>query len=362
MINLLCVIPNMEDATSLYRGSGPIADLRRRMDVNVIFMDQVGENKLDFADVVFIQRAAGDNHLKLAEMCKQNNVPLWVDYDDLLLAVPPDNPAFEIYAQKKVRDSIIKIIQMADCVTVSTDQLKRCFQDKMGVSNPNVFTVPNALPDKYLHLAKPFQHKLHVNWRGSNTHAQDVMEYGAEIVELSMERKNTTFTWVGYNPWFVTKFMPEKSCLVVPALPIGDYFRFMSATNPAIQMVTLASNMFNLCKSSIAWLEGALAGAVCVAPDWPEWRNPGTVTYKDNQSFKQAIEYLLDNPKEAEALHKMSWEYIQKECLLSKVNMKRMDLLQWLYCGADPALAPEGGDPFPEADVIPVAEEAMELE
>jgi hypothetical protein len=354
----MVVIPDIEDATSLYRSSGPLCELRRNMDLNLIFMDKLGENKLEFADAVFMQRPAGANHLQLAQMCKDNGVPLWVDYDDLLFDIPKDNPAHLSYMNPEIRKSVVKIIQMATVVTVSTEQLKRCFQPKGASLNDRIFVINNAIPRRFMNLAKPYQYKKHVNWRGSNTHQKDLAEFANEIVELSEERKDTTFTFVGYNPWFITQYMDPQRAIVAPPMSIGDYFRFMVATNPSVQIVPLDSSMFNLCKSNIAWLEGCLAGAVTVAPAWPEWsKKPGVLNYKSTEEFKMRIAQALDEPTEMAKQHAASWEHINAHYFLPTVNKKREEIVNALF-----DMARSGIDTFPDGGKAADNEEGMALE
>lgn len=346
MINILTIIPNIEDATSLYRGSGPLFQLRResKNKFHLAFMNNVGENSLDVADVCFLQRPSDPNHLQIIELCNHNRIPTWVDYDDLLLAVPEDNPAHDHYMRKDTQDRIKKILSAATVVTVTTEALKNC----LSQYNKNIYVIPNALPQKFLHLAKPFQWKKQVNWRGTNTHQRDIGEYGGELNALADERKDVLFTFIGYNPWFVTGGMPPTQAIIVPPMTIGDYFRFMNVTNPPIQIVPLAGHMFNLCKSNIAYLEACLTGAVTIAPNWPEWRDrPGVLTFDSNEEFKQKIEYVLDSPKEAALIHALGQKHVLRHNTMRRVNPLREQLIESLY-----GKAVEWDRPLPEKLVL----------
>lgn len=346
-ISILMIVPNRNDATSLYRATGPFAQLRRDHDLNLVFTDKVDESILDMVDMVFMQRPATESYKTVARMCKDNKTPLWVDFDDLLFDIPRDNPAYEGYMQPAVRAAIVEIIQCATVVTTSTQQLKMCFQPPKAVLNNRVYVIPNALHDKYLDLAQPYRHKPHVNWRGSNTHMKDLAEYAAELIDIAAERKNTTFTFVGYNPWFITDSMPPNNAIVTAPMGISDFFRFMSTTNPSVQVVPLAANMFNLCKSNIAWIEATLAGAVTVCPHWPEWVKPGAINYKSGDEFKAGIERVLDDPEHSRQLHELSWNYIRKNLILSQVNDQRMRIVNELFSLSRTGSCnlPPGGEP-----------------
>ncbi len=338
-INILTIIPQMEDATSLYRATGPFATMRKQIQCNPVFTSSIGENQMEFADVVFMQRPFTPEHVKIADMCADSGTPLWIDYDDLLFDLPPDNPAHHTYMNQEARSRLVKIINKASIVTVTTQQLKKCLQDPVLLNN-NVHVIPNAFPDKFLSLMKPYNHKKQVNWRGTNTHMRDIGDYATPLIELAQTRKDTSFVFVGYNPWFVTEQMDPKQSIVVPPMTNGDYFRFMSATNPSVQIVPLSDNLFNRCKSNIAFLEANMAGAVAIVPQWNGWNLPGCLTYRNQAEFKHYIEQALDEPGLMEHIHKSGREYIMENMLLTKVNSKRCQILESLVGKAQ---MPEGG-------------------
>jgi len=337
---------------------GPFALLRKEFNFNIVTSDTVDESILDLVDFVFMQRPSTDGHAKVAEMCKINGTPLWIDYDDFLFEVPQDNPAYDAYMKREVHNNIVKIIRMADVVTVSTEQLKRCLQPKGHVLNERVYVVHNALHDKYLRLKQPFKFKPHINWRGSRTHMRDIMEYAPEVAEFANKHQESTFTFIGDNPWYLTQNMPRKQAIVVPPMGINDYFQFITKTNPSIQIVPLHDSMFNRCKSNIAWIEASLAGAICIAPRWQEWEDkPGCLTYSTPEEFRDCLEYAIANPDEMAQQHALGFEYIQKNLLLSNINVFRNVLMQCLY-----ALVRGAEVTFPRDGEALEEEAVMELE
>jgi hypothetical protein len=250
--SILVVLPNNEDATSFYRGMGPISAMRRTRDMNLMFTNKASWPAVKASDVVFIQRPHDPSHLTLAETTKENNRPLWIDFDDLLFDIPNDNPAHNDYMRKETRLRIIEIIKMADVVTVSTPQLKKCLQVKGGVLNNNVHVVPNALDDDLLIHAKPFNLKKLVSWRGSPTHLNDCLVNGNGITAFAKEHKDWAFAFFGTNPWPITNCIEQNRALIVPPLTVDKYFKMGSTMNASVMMVPLADNLFNRCKCLIA--------------------------------------------------------------------------------------------------------------
>lgn len=330
MINVLMVIPNRGDATSFYRGMGPWTEMRRRSEFNMIYTDAVDWSILRLADFVFMQRPFTKEHKALAIMAKQWDIPLWVDYDDNLFAVPTDNPAHGLYSSDETQKAVAEITSLATVVTVSTEQLKRCLQIKEQPLNNRVYVVPNALPDFLVKRKAPFNFKKQINWRGSNTHMRDVFQFAPEISQVAQENPDTTFTFIGSNPWALTDHMRPNQAIVVPPMGIGDYIEFMRVTNPSIQIVPLDDSIFNRCKSNIAWIEATLAGGVCIAPEWEEWVRPGVLTYRTTEDFKACMEFALTNPEKLAEQHEISWEYVQEHLVLSKVNEIRFQIMDTL--------------------------------
>jgi hypothetical protein len=334
-INVLLIVPDRTDATSLYRSMGPFANLRKQINITLMVVGGIDWSVLRMSDFVFMQRPFNNEHRKIAELCKAWSTPLWVDFDDLLFDIPTDNPAYGHYMTQEIRSNIVAITKMATVVTTSTLQLKKVLQLAKNCLNERVYVVENALDDCFVHLKRVFQYKKHINWRGSNTHVRDLTEHAREIIELARERKDATFTFIGYNPWFLTDAMRKDQAIVAAPMQIGDYFQFISKTNPSIQIVPLDRSMFNMCKSNIGWIEGTLAGAACVGPDFDEWMVPGCSNYSTPEEFKQKVEFLLDNPGKARELHDESWEYIKNNLLLSHVNKKRINIIMSLKALAD---------------------------
>jgi len=72
------------------------------------------------------------------------------------------------------------------------------------------------------------------------------------------------------------------------------------------------------------------SGAVTIAPDMPEWRRPGITTYKTPDEFETKINELMSDEKLRCNNFDLSLEYINENLLLSKVNRKRIEVIEQL--------------------------------
>jgi hypothetical protein len=364
MINAILNIPNHHDATCFYRMAGPFAQMRKtypEMQLSLQMHQHYSFTPCMMADVAVFQRPSTAAELDAIRIFKRLGVPVIVDYDDLLFSVPTDNPAHAMYMNRETRDTIVAIVREADCVWVSTKELKRCLQLPNAVLNERVYVVPNALDDLHLVRGKrtnprpPNERQPAVLWRGSQTHHRDVMEFAPEMQRVAEKFPQWSFVFAGWNPWFLTDVMRDKQAITSGPLPVGEFMDFVYATGPQVGMVPLHDSRFNRCKSNIAWLEMTWAGAACLVPDWEEWRNPGAVTYRTPEDFMAGLVSLLEmKPGQRDELNRMSWDHIEKNFLLSRVNGIRAATIEALVAGTG---WPEGHERLEDPDTDGVMEE-----
>jgi hypothetical protein len=338
MLSIFCVLPNNEDATSFYRGMGPLANIRKTMDFNVIFASKASWSALKLSDMVFMQRPYSSEHLEVMLSAKRNLRPVWIDYDDLLFAVPTSNPAHAQYmADPSVKKRVIQMIQLADVVTVSTQKLKEMFQLPGARLNENIYVVPNALDDDLVPLKRNFQKKRLISWRGSPTHLEDCIEHQKAIVEFSRAHQEWAFGFFGVNPWPITNCLKPERALIVPPATVDAYFEAGAIMNAPVMMVPLTDSVFNRCKSNIAWIEATLFGGVAVAPNWEEWKKPGVIAYDKGFTMRQALESCEASFESGDLAeyNKSSWDYITKHLLLSHVNKQRIEIIEKMLAKED---------------------------
>lgn len=363
MIKIAAHIPNPHDATNWYRGTGPLAGLRKACkDISIEMIKEWSFASVQMCDIAFFQRPSSKGELEAIRICKRLNIPVIVDYDDLLFDLPTDNPAYRLYMNKETQETIISIMREATCVWVSTKQLKRSIQIKGHSLNKNVYVIPNALDTFHLLFGdRCDQQKKTRNaviWRGSPTHERDIMEYGGEILEVAKDHPKKAFVFVGYNPWFITDRMHQTQGIVTGAMPVGEFMDFIYNTGSEIGIVPLHDSNFNRCKSNIAWLEMVWSGGVVLAPDWEEWRMPGVVTYKDAKSFKEGLDWLCSRDSaELKQLNIASFNHIKEHFMLDRVNRIRAEIIFHLAGIHSYREKPDGWQELEEPE-----ESVMELE
>lgn len=330
-LNIAAVVPLHTDATSWYRGCGPLASLRKHnKNISIQYLSQYNWAYVKHCDVFFMQRPFKDEHVQIFKMIKDNNRKVWLDYDDDLFSVGTDNPTAKTYNRSDIQRNVEYMLKNADRVSVSTSHLKQCYSKY----NDKIKVINNALDDDLLiHRNKKPRNNL-VMWRGSPTHHRDVLSVAAAIESTSQLKKDWVFEFIGDNLWFLTDKMPHERTIVSDGLDIIDYHRHGVNVAPSIMMVPLENNLFNRSKSNIAWIEASFFGAATLCPgmsEMHEWQVPGAVGYLDQNDFFEKLNAMMAaDPRMNESLAQKSFEYICDKLLLSKVNHERMEIVESL--------------------------------
>lgn len=326
MITLSALVPRFTDATSWYRAAGPLGAIARMCPrLHIEFRENWSWSTLAGTRAVFLQRPYTDNHRHIAAMAKEAGCKIWVDYDDLLFDIPTDNPTYFQYMNQKTMSTVKWIIEQADVVTVSSLELKR----QLDQFNKDVRVVPNALDDRLLHFRRDLPRAKLISWRGSPTHHKDVFLYTPAILEVANSQYASEWKWnfIGDTLWFLTDRMPHTRTYITKGMEIVEYHEHLCGQAPTAMLVPLHDSIFNKCKSNIAWIEASLAGAVCIGPDWQEWQRPGMITYSSRDHLRDVLRQLVKGDMDTARLAKLSWEYIESELMLTKVNQARMQVI-----------------------------------
>jgi len=298
-------------ACSFYRSFGPLS----KMDVDLYPIERMDWIKMSAIDILYVFRPDTKNHLDLITIAKNMNVPVIVDWDDNVLVINHSNPGFRHF--DAAGPMIIKCLQVADYITVSTQAMKDAFTEY----NKQIAVVPNAFNDYNFTLDKKQNSTKEILWRGSATHRDDLLSVADSMVFLSEAHRDYMWTFVGGDPWYVADRI--KNSGIGQSVDVISYFKYLKAVSGQIMQIPLTMDTFNASKSNIAWIEGTYAGCACVAPDLPEFVRPGISNYADTAGYQYQMEKLMGSNEYRQKQYELSREYILSELTLSSINGKR---------------------------------------
>ncbi len=337
MINILEVNPGPNQAMSFYRGRLPFIKLQKKYSDQLMFYPHFRQEPTwDYIllfDLVFMQRPADENQLEIARACKRYNIPLWVDFDDLLTNIPKDNPAYDAY-DGEYQDNIKEIIQLSTVITVSTEALKDYLDNDFNCGGKTI-VISNALDLQTFPKVPIFRKANKILWRGSTTHQKDLFEVKDEIIRAVNSNKKWAVDFMGYNPFFISEHIDHS---YTPKMDLDSYFEILPKLNHSICIVPLHDCEFNRSKSNIGWIEATYAGAVCLAPDFEEWNHPGIINYSDQKDFEEKLTAMIKGEMDLSAFHAKSWQYITEHLSLDKVNEERYSIIEKLTTMKQPVL------------------------
>ena len=333
-IRIHALIP-AADATSYYRGSGPLNALRKSMR-KTVHIEVNQPNVVDWStqsdcDLMFLQRPCLGKHLTIAQITKQCRTPLWLDFDDDLFNLTVDNPCAATYGNEKIQSNIRKMLELADVVTVSTQAIKDTMQP---MTHALVVVIPNAWDDNLRPWTDPMSSRTNrCLWRGSATHCRDVLSVAHHIHDTAELFSDWKFAFMGWEPFMITD--KKIGAEIYPKMDILEYVDKLREMAGQILYVPLHESQFNKAKSNCAWLEASYAGYAVLAPEFPEWERPGITVYKGPDDFGQCLQEMLKTPwSQLKERVDASREFIHDHLLLSKVNQLRFAVIERLLAGS----------------------------
>ena len=221
--------------------------------------------------------------------------PIIYEVDDLLMAMPPNNPNRDFAIQ--CRPFVLDVMQKAAAITVSTEALKA----ELLQWNPNIYVLPNLIDERlWAQTQRPHAGPVVIGFTGTSTHGDDLRMIEDAFIQISAKHgQGVAFQFMGCVTDRLARLPGAKVTGFTP-----DYESFAKAlqTTPMdVAVVSLEDNLFNRCKSNIKWLEYSACGIAGIYSDLPPYNRcirhgqTGLLVGDRVQDWFQAIDTLVTN-------------------------------------------------------------------
>lgn len=250
---------NFQDALSHLRMFGPARHLGLEV-IEGVENGQVYEERALLGDVIVLQRdfpRAIESYEKILAHARQKNIPVILDFDDLLFELPDDHPDRLKHIFTWTLLPTYQAMLEVDLVTVTTKPLR----DFVLSYNKNVMVLPNYLDDRIWQLKPPLRskgldQKIIIGYMGGLSHHPDLtllLPVFKNLIHRFPGRLEfqfwgtqphsdlSTYSFVHWNDQMIWNYQ--------------DFAAYFQTQSSDILISPLADNYFNNCKSSIKYLE-----------------------------------------------------------------------------------------------------------
>lgn len=270
-------------------------------------------------NLVMVQRQVNNNQEKyfnefLYPLSK--SLGFWTIYniDDVCHKddIPKYNKAWASFQDDRLIENINKMVNNADFMLVTTNELKDYYNKKYNVPLNNILVIPNFLPywwfghfynvEKSLYNYNLYKKRprigiisspSHFNQKNSDT--PDDLDMIIDLVEKTVNK----FKWVmfGSVPKKLEQYIKNKQIEIYPGCDIYAYPGKLNSLNLQAIVAPLQDNVFNRCKSNIKLLEGAAIGVPVLAQDLPCYSKYTTNTFNSNDELLDNLSSTVFNTK-----------------------------------------------------------------
>lgn len=230
----------------------------------------------------------------LKPLCDQLGIWLVYEIDDVLIYddIPKYNLAREAFNPETIGDSVQRIFDAVDLITVTTQELKDIYVEKLHQDPNKIVVIPNYLPRWWIGESFSLnrslsqwerQHKKpHIAFACSTNHfdvnnANNGVDDFTEIMPWIKKNMNKyEFIFVGGIPQQLKEEARNGLVKAQPPSDLLNYPREMINRGIDLLIAPLIDNRFNRCKSNIKWLEMSALGIpmigqnICTYNQWTD--------------------------------------------------------------------------------------------
>ena len=269
-------------------------------------------------DIIIVQRVSHYSNL-LVKKAKEHNIKIIYETDDDFLDINHSNPSFNYFQSNKEKTT--RLIESADEITVSTEELSNRFKDK-GYHNINIiknYYTNDILPIKDIRDEE--DNLIKIGYFGTVTHDDDlelihnvilIVKDRLKESNINVELEVVGATSISKSDWYKTIKLPFYP------MSVSTFMEWLSSNiDWDIGIVPLVKNHFNNAKSELKYIEFVALGVPVVASD--------VITYQE--AITDGITGFLANNEE-EWVEKLIRLILDKNLRIAMLNNAREDILR----------------------------------
>ncbi|HGY54755.1 MAG TPA: glycosyltransferase [Caldithrix abyssi] len=275
-------------------------------------------------DILIIQRNFAEtvSFDQLVQLLGDNRPKIVYEFDDAFDRLPEHHPGYAYYEKMKPR--FREYIRKADLVTVSTETLAEYYRSL----NSRIKVLPNTVNEQVWKKVKP---KFSANskparilFAGTIGHEADLEEIRAAVAEILDEYGDRVELLLWGNRLPELEKRPNVKQFTEFRVRYPEYAAILQETPVDFALVPLAEHPFNRAKSHIKWLEyGACAipGIFSRVPAYEkvvEHKKTGLLCRNKAEEWKEAIRFMLEQPKKRQQIARSVWKKVWNEHTLSR--------------------------------------------
>lgn len=351
---------NADGGCDYYRAIIPMetAKLHKALDTKKIFSDtMIGfyhTNRPKFdemmkCDVYLTQRVGSVSFIKtLRSYIKDygSDAKIIMDYDDNVFNVSPlsnhyvdygtqdvrlklpdgsehwawrDGINLDIARNQKTMDEIKRNLESVDMITTTTDILADVFR----TYNPNVRVLPNCLDLKVWNKIslKRENDEIRIYWGGGQSHWEDFFLLREPLREIFNKYKNAKMVIMGWVPPGFSEDFGKERVEFHEWVDTVAYPYKMQTMDVDFGIIPLRDTVFNICKSSIKWVEMASLEIPAVSSFVSPYKEMAVLSDHDNgiyiedndpTAWVDGISFMIENLTERKKMGKEARKVVER--------------------------------------------------
>jgi glycosyltransferase involved in cell wall biosynthesis len=259
--------PCKSAASAFYRCVGPAFVLSRgKKSSGTLAANNAAAEAIPY-DVVVIQLDHAPVTQQFVRSLQSMGKAVVYDIDDAFDRLEPWHPQNEVYGQPQRQDWVRAMMDIADAVTVSTENLKSRYAD----FSKRIEVIPNLIdysiwPKAEQRPGRPFT----VLWAGSPSHGGDLSMVSSVLSEFAVRHPDAQFVFFG-SP-ILNLDISGGRVKILPFVPYHQYPHQLASVDADVALAPIADIPFNHAKSPVKVMEYWATGYPVIASDVGPYR------------------------------------------------------------------------------------------